>query len=126
VVAAAGNEGGGQVDFPAGLAQAVSVAATDDRDAHAAFSNVNSDVEIAAPGMNVLSAKLGGGYVRDSGTSMATPHVAAAAALLWGAEPSASASTIRGRLDRAVVDLGPPGRDREFGFGRLDLSRIGR
>jgi thermitase len=126
VVAAAGNEGDGLVDFPAGLAQAVSVAATDDRDAHAAFSNVNADVEIAAPGVDVLSAKLGGGYLRESGTSMATPHVAAAAALLWGAEPSASASTIRGRLDRAVVDLGPPGRDREFGFGRLDLSRLGR
>lgn len=125
VIAAAGNDGDGQVEYPAGLDQAVSVAAVDDAGNHASFSNVNADVEIAAPGVDVLSAKLGGGYVRESGTSMATPHVAAAAGLLWSATPDASASAIRGRLDRATVDVGAAGRDPEFGFGLLDLARVG-
>src|SRR5439155_801313 len=77
-------------------------------DAVASFSNENADVEVSAPGVDILSAKLGGGYVRESGTSMATPHVSGAAALLWGADPRASAATIRGRLDAAVDDLGAP------------------
>jgi thermitase len=122
IVAAAGNDGNTSVEYPAGLPQVVSVAAVDDAGAHAPFSNSNADVELAAPGVDVLSARIGGGYVRESGTSMATPHVAGAAALNWSADPSASASTIRTRRDHATVDAGAPGRDPDYGFGRLDLS----
>jgi subtilisin family serine protease len=57
-----------------------------------------------------------------SGTSMATPHVAGAAALLWGARPSATAGAIRRRLDTAVDDLGAPGRDPAYGYGVVDLA----
>lgn len=123
LVAAAGNDGDGTVEYPAGLEQVVSVAAIDGRDGVAAFSNENADVELAAPGVDILSAKLGGGYVRMSGTSMATPHVAGAAALLWGATPSATAGAIRRRLDAAVDDLGAPGRDPAYGYGVVDLAR---
>jgi thermitase len=123
LVAAAGNDGDGTIEYPAGLDQVVSVAAIDAGDAVAPFSNANADVELAAPGVDILSAKLGGGYVRMSGTSMATPHAAGAAALLWGASPSSTASTIRRRLDAAVDDLGAPGRDPAYGFGVVDLAR---
>jgi thermitase len=123
LVAAAGNDGDGTTEYPAGLDQVVSVAAIDARDAVAPFSNENADVEIAAPGVDILSAKLGGGYVQMSGTSMATPHVAGAAALLWGATPSATAGGIRRRLDGAVDDLGAPGRDPAYGYGVVYLAR---
>ncbi len=122
LVAAAGNDGNGVTEFPAGLPQVISVGAIDARDAIAPFSNQNADVEIAAPGVDILSARAGGGYVTLSGTSMATPHVSGAAALLWSADPGASASRIRARLDAAVDDLGAPGRDPAFGFGVLDLA----
>jgi thermitase len=125
LVAAAGNDGTDAVDYPAGYPEAVSVAATDGAGGHADFSNSNGDVEIAAPGVDVLSAKRGGGYVRFSGTSMATPHVAGAAALIWGSVRSATAASVRRRLDRAATDLGAAGRDPSFGFGLLDLSRLG-
>jgi subtilisin family serine protease len=122
LIAAAGNDGDGSVEYPAGLPQVVSVAAIDGRDAVAPFSNENADVELAAPGVDILSTRLGGGYVRLSGTSMATPHVAGAAALLWGLAPAASAGTIRRRLDGAVDDLGAPERDSAYGYGVVDLA----
>jgi thermitase len=122
LVAAAGNDGDGTVEYPAGLDQVVSVAAIDSADAVAPFSNENSDVEVAAPGVDILSAKLGGGYVRYSGTSMATPHVSGAAALLWGTTPNATAASVRRRLDAAVDDLGAPGRDPAYGYGVVDLA----
>src|SRR3954447_9100506 len=125
VVAAAGNEGNSAVDYPAGYPEVVSVAAVDDGGTHPWFSNTNDDVEVAAPGVDVLSAKLGGGYVRESGTSMATPHAAGAAALAWDEHPRSAARTIRARLDALVVDTGAPGRDADYGFGVLDLARIG-
>ena len=122
LLAAAGNDGDNAVEYPAGLDQVVSVAAIDDGDEVAPFSNQNADVEIAAPGVDILSTQLGGGYVHMSGTSMATPHVAGAAALLWGLKPSATAGAIRRRLDAAVDDLGAPGRDPAYGFGVVDLA----
>lgn len=124
MVAAAGNEGDGTTEYPAGLPQVVSVAAIGPDDAIAPFSNENADVEVAAAGVDVLSARLDGGYTRLSGTSMATPHVAGAAALLWGASPGASASAIRARLDASVDDLGAPGRDPSYGFGVVDLAEV--
>lgn len=104
-------------------AGALIIAATDNRDARASFSNANSDVEIAAPGVNILSTKRGGGYVSFSGTSMATPHVAGVAALIWGKNPGFTAAQARSKLDASVDDKGPAGRDPSFGFGRVNLQK---
>lgn len=123
LVAAAGNDGNSTVNYPAGYGEVVSVGATDDRDRRASFSNANSDVEAAAPGVAILSTKRGGGYVRFSGTSMATPHVSAVAAGLRQLFPSSTASSIRSKLDAAVDDLGATGRDTSFGFGRVNVCK---
>jgi thermitase len=123
IVAAAGNDGDGTLNYPAAYAEVISVAATDSADARASFSNANADVEIAAPGVNVLSTVRGGGYAKLSGTSMATPHVSAVAGVLRQLFPSDSAAAIRSRLDAAVNDLGPAGRDASFGFGRVNLCK---
>jgi thermitase len=123
VVAAAGNDGNSTVNYPAGYPEAVSVAATDRNDQKASFSNTNSDVEVAAAGVGVLSVKRGGGYVAFSGTSMATPHASGVAALIWGKFPALNAAGVRSRLDNGTDDLGAPGRDPSFGFGRLTLVK---
>jgi thermitase len=123
IVAAAGNGGNATVNYPAGYPEVVSVAATDNKDAHASFSTFNPDVEIAAPGVNELSSYNDGGYRRLSGTSMATPHVAAVAALIAGRNPSGGPAAWRTKLDSSVDDLGPAGRDVNFGFGRVNLAK---
>jgi thermitase len=123
LVAAAGNDGDGTLNYPAAYPEVVSVAATDHNDARATFSNANADVEIAAPGVNVLSTIPGGQYAELSGTSMATPHTSGVVGVLWQLFPTSTASGIRSRLDAAVDDLGPAGRDQSFGFGRVNLCK---
>jgi thermitase len=123
IVAAAGNDGDDTVYYPAGYPEVVAVAATDNSDARADFSNANADVEIAAPGVDILSTSLGGGYATSSGTSMATPHVSGVAAILWQLHPTLNAAAIRFSLDAAVDDRGPAGRDTSFGFGRVNLCK---
>ena len=123
IIAAAGNDGNATLNYPAAYAEVVSVAATDDRDAKASFSNANSDVEIAAPGVDVLSTKRGGGYVAFSGTSMATPHAAGVAGVIFTKNPGLTAGQVRTRLDAAVDDKGAAGRDSSFGFGRVNLQK---
>jgi thermitase len=123
LVAAAGNDGNATVNYPAGYAEVMSVAATDRNDARASFSNANADVEIAAAGVGVLSTKRGGGYVAFSGTSMATPHVAGAAAVVAAGNPSMNAAAVRSRLTATADDKGAAGRDPSFGFGRVNLAR---
>ena len=123
VVAAAGNDGNSNINYPAGYAQVISVAATDANDAHASFSNTNADVEVSAPGVDVYSTYSSGGYSTLSGTSMSTPHVAGLAALLKGQNPSWTPAQITNRIDSCSDDLGSPGRDVTFGFGRINLGR---
>jgi thermitase len=123
LVAAAGNDGDGTLNYPAAYGNVVSVAATDDTDARASFSNANADVEVAAPGVDVLSTYNDGGYTTLSGTSMATPHVAGVTAVIRDLNPTATAAQVVARLDAAVDDLGPAGRDQQFGFGRVNLQK---
>lgn len=123
LVAAAGNDGDATLNYPAAYPEVVSVAATDHNDARASFSNANADVEVAAPGVDVLSTIPGGQYAELSGTSMATPHVSGVVGVLWKLFPADTAAGIRSRLDASVDDLGAAGRDSTFGFGRVNLCK---
>lgn len=98
VVAAAGNEGSSRLSFPAAYPGVLAVGATNAQDQRTSFSNYGDWVSIAAPGDRILSSRLGGGTTNMSGTSMAAPHVAAAAALLKSAEPSLTSEQISRRL----------------------------
>ncbi|MCA9125525.1 MAG: tandem-95 repeat protein [Planctomycetales bacterium] len=74
----------------------IAVAASDHNDQLAGFSHYGlTSVDLAAPGMDVLSTTLGGGYGLNSGTSMASPHVAGVAALLAGANPAATVNELK-------------------------------
>ena len=123
VVAAAGNTGGEALAYPAAYPEAVSVAAVDRNDARASFSSTNADVEVAAPGVGILSTWSDGGHRATSGTSMATPHAAGVVALIAGRNPGGGPAAWRSRMTSTADDLGPAGRDPQFGFGRVNLQR---
>jgi subtilisin family serine protease len=120
-IAASGNDGPGAISYPAYYPSVVSVGATDDTDKIASFSSTNSEVDISAPGVEVLST-IGprSSYAYYDGTSMATPHVSGAALVLWNKYPTCSNSEIRNALEDAAEDLGPVGRDNAYGHGRLN------
>jgi subtilisin family serine protease len=126
VVAAAGNArtSGSPTSWPAADAGVIAVAATDSSDKVASYSNQGSYVDVAAPGSSIIStypvAK--GSYVGMSGTSMASPHVAAEAALLKAYNKSLTPDQIEKAIESTAVDLGTAGKDTDYGYGRIDAA----
>ena len=126
-IAAAGNAGNTAISYPAGYSAVMMVGAVDEYKQWASFSQYNSKMEIAGPGVSVLStvplAVNGTKYAYFNGTSMATPHVAGVAALVWSYYPTCTGSQIRTSLTKSALDLGPVGRDTKFGFGLVQARR---
>jgi type VII secretion-associated serine protease mycosin len=130
VVAAAGNEreDGSPTSYPAAYEGVIAVAATDDQDEIAEYSNRGDYVDVAAPGSGILStyplelSEDGTGYAELNGTSMAAPHVAAVAALIKGAQPDITPDGIQDALESSAADLGADGFDADFGHGRIDAA----
>src|SRR5215218_5727197 len=126
VVAAAGNDGGRAISYPAAIPAVIAVSAGTRTGEPAYFSNHGPWVDLSAPGYEVLTTDLvegpGEGYVFASGTSFAAPHVAGAAALVSAQHPDWSPAQVAGRLRSSAQDLGPPGIDPYHGAGRLDVA----
>ena len=122
LVAAAGNTGA-KVGSPAKYKQVIAVGAIDSANQPAGFSSKGPEVELCAPGVAVLSTLPGGAYGKLNGTSMACPHVSGAAALAWGAHRFASNVQIWNLLASTADNLGSPGWDPIFGYGRVDADQ---
>ncbi len=144
VVAAAGNEGRDITGFgPAAADGVLTVAATDPRDLRAGYSNWGAQVDLAAPGTDILSLRArrtdfivttltryyvpghafvgaGARHYRANGTSFAAPFVSAAAALILAQRPTLSGAQIRRMLVNSARDIETPGVDQYSGYGLLD------
>ncbi len=137
IVAAAGNS---NIDVglfsPASEEKVITVAATDSNDQKASFSNYGSKIDVAAPGVDILSTRASGdtlcaprgtivgtNYCRLSGTSMATPHVSGLAALILSKHPEFTNEDVRQVLRISADDLGSPGFDINFGRGRINAAK---
>ena len=143
VVMAAGNEAKDTADYSSGLKHLIAVAATDTADKRAGFSNWGQGVDIAAPGIDILSLRarrtdlmagipginytIGAAYVgkdkryfRAGGTSFAAPMVAGTASLIWAHYPKLSNRQVKNMLLNSARDIENPGWDQLTGYGLLD------
>lgn len=129
LVAASGNEGeptdneAGLLSYPASYNGVISVAATTHSNNRASFSQYNNMVDLAAPGENVYTTDMTGGYTADSGTSFSAPIVAGACGVLLAANSSLSAAEVESILEKTALDLGSSGRDDYYGYGLLQLDQ---
>ncbi len=134
IVAAAGNEATSVPSYPAAYPGVISVYALDTNLSWATYSNYGTWISVGAPGGDPFRNQPGilstyvdtatgqPSYAELSGTSMASPQVAGAVALVLAAKPSMTAAEVKDLLERTAVDLGPPGFDVDYGWGMVDVE----
>jgi subtilisin family serine protease len=124
VVAASGNAGpGAPPPFPAALSKVIAVTALDAREALYPQANRGEFIDLAAPGVEVMTTMPEERFNLVSGTSMAAAHVSGVVALALQLSPWLSPDEVQRILEETAEDLGSPGKDRLFGSGRVDACR---
>ncbi|MCP1529625.1 MULTISPECIES: S8 family peptidase [Bacillus] len=127
IVASAGNEGSygslNTVDYPAKYSSVIAVASVDQRKQRAFDSSVGEEVEVSAPGVSTLSTIPHNEYGYKSGTSMASPHVAGAAAVILSKHPNLTNDEVRERLSKTATQLGDPFY---YGAGLVNVQKAAR
>jgi subtilisin family serine protease len=124
LIAAAGNAGANSPAlYPGADPNVIAVTATDEHDALFAEANRGPYVALAAPGVDILEPAPGSGYQVTTGTSVAAAHVSGVAALLLERDPTLDPDAVREILQSSAKDLGPKGRDDDFGWGLVDPYR---
>lgn len=109
--------------YPAVYSQVIAVGATDQKDHRASFSNYGTKVDVSAPGVNIYSTIPNNTYGFKDGTSMASPHAAGAAALIWSRNRSLSNAQVRTLLENNCdnIDAKNPGFTGKLGKGRVNV-----
>lgn len=121
LVAAAGNAGpGASPAHPAAHPRVIAVTAIGPDNSLFPKANRGAYVDLAAPGVDVITPAMGGGYAIVSGTSVAAAHVSGVAALILERRPNIGPESLRALLFDTAVDLGVPGPDLEFGAGLIE------
>jgi len=128
VIAAAGNAATDRTFYPAAFDDVLAVSATDHNDKKWSLSNYGAYIDVAAPGNAIYSTahELDNsyqGYTFMNGTSMAAPHVAGLAGLLWSQDGALTSSEVVKRIIENCDDLGDSGWDDEYGHGRINVLK---
>jgi len=128
VIAAAGNDHRNEAFYPAAFNNVLGVSATDKNDVIWSLSNYGSYVDVAAPGVTIFNTfndlyNYYGGYAFYNGTSMAAPHVAGLAGLLFSQNQNRTAEQVSNLITSTAKDLGAPGWDEIYGWGRIDAGK---
>ena len=140
VVAASGNSGGG-VEYPAAYDGVLAVGSVEFEQDRARYSNFGPQIDVVAPGGDTAADRNGDGYPDGilqqtfkgndatnfalyylEGTSMAAPHVSGLAAMLFALNPTATADQVRHAIESTALDLGPSGRDNDYGYGLVQAA----
>jgi thermitase len=123
LVGAVGNDNITNPFYPAAYSNVIGVSATTESDARWSDSNHGSHVSVGAPGVAIYSTYWWDGvsqYCLGGGTSMAAPHVAGLAALLFAQDGGRSNAEVRSLIEQSADDLGDAGWDPYYGYGRIN------
>src|SRR5258706_191045 len=124
LIAAAGNFGPkSPPQYPAADPNVIAVSATDANDQMFKASNIGPHVAVAAPGVDILLPAPDNDYQVTSGTSFSAAYVSGITALLLQRAPELTPDGVRQILERTAKDLGPSGKDPEYGAGLVDASQ---
>lgn len=123
VVAPSGNDNLGTPQYPAAYDSVIAVGSTNINDERESTSNYGSYLDLAAPGVDILSTYAGDGYSYSTGTSGSAAFVSGLAALIWSRNPNLSYGQVRQLIEHYADDLGPVGVDQFFGHGRINAFR---
>jgi subtilisin family serine protease len=123
VVAATGNTISA-VQYPAACDNVLAVASSTRYDERASYSCYGPEVDLTAPGTNVVSTCIGDRYCDKSGTSMAAPHVSGLAALVYAQQPTLTPDQAAQLLEKTAQDIDDPGWDPNTGWGRIDARQV--
>lgn len=121
IVVASGNSGA-DVKYPAAYPETIAVGATDSNDVVASFSSRGLNLDVVAPGVSIFSNWIGSYFTTASGTSMATPHVSGAVALLLQKDPSLAPEEVRTILRNSAIDIEDLGFDVASGYGLINIQ----
>jgi subtilisin family serine protease len=127
IVASSGNTPENGISYPARLSTTIAVGAVDANLSLASFSCYGPELDVVAPGSQILSTygdTPDNYYAEQSGTSMAAPFVSGAVALLLSQEPELSIAEVSARLASSSYDLGDEGFDNHYGWGLLDAHAL--
>jgi len=124
LIAASGNFGPkSPPQYPAADPNVIAVSATDVDDKMFGASNIGPHIAVAAPGVDILLPSPGNDYRLISGTSFSAAYVSGVAALIIQRAPGLSPDAVRNILQSTAKDLGPIGKDPEFGAGLVDAYK---
>lgn len=124
VVAAAGNDGPkGEPRYPAALENVIAVTAVDIERRLYAQATRGKFIDVAAPGVEIVSVGPGARFPISSGTSFGAAHVTGMIALLLEQRASVAPADLQAALEKSAADLGAPGKDEEFGSGLVDICQ---
>lgn len=122
LIAATGNDGISQPGYPAAYPEVLAVSAIDNDQTLASFSNYGDYVDVVAPGVNIASTYTNNRYASLSGTSMASPHVAALAAMIRSINPDLNNEQVIQIIRETAIDLGAKGKDSLYGYGQINVA----
>lgn len=122
IFASAGNDAKNEPNYPAACKNVIAVSATDGSDLPANYTNYGDWIDISAPGTGYTTLR-GGGYGLAVGTSISSPYSAGLGALVFSANPSLSNAQVEDIIKKNADDLGEPGFDIYYGWGRINVYK---
>ena len=123
IISTTGNSGIEELRYPAAFNGVIGVGAVDETKQLEFYSTTGEHVSLVAPGASIYTTSLNSTYTKVTGTSFAAPQVSGAAALIWSIAPNLTNDEIRNILISSADDLGDPSKDKQYGYGLLNIEK---